>query len=98
MERGVHGSELCLHNSQLLSWAQVPRDNLVIIDGYESRVDAAVNLAHAGKQCKVLVLSPCWNAMAANPSAELASYTASHIHVVLVPTSPPGRGCSRCFA
>ena len=48
------GADLCIHNSHVKSWAELPGDDHIIIGGYESGVDAAVNLAKAGKKCKVL--------------------------------------------
>ena len=39
---------------QVSSWASLDGDERVVIGGYESGVDAAVNLAKAGKQATVL--------------------------------------------
>ena len=41
------GAELCVHNSRVESWARLPGDDFVVIGGYESGADAAVNLAKA---------------------------------------------------
>ena len=43
------GAELCVHNSRVESWARLPGDDFVVIGGYESGADAAVNLAKAGR-------------------------------------------------
>ena len=51
---GIDGAELCVHNSSVRSWAELQGDGFVVIGGYESGVDAAVNLANAGKQSTVL--------------------------------------------
>ena len=42
----------------------------MIIGGYESGMDAAVNLASAGKRCTVLASTPYWKVASADPSAE----------------------------
>ena len=46
---------------------------------YESGVDAAVNLAKAGKQSTVLASTATWNVMTPDPSTELAPYTADRL-------------------
>ena len=83
------GSELCLHNSQVRSWAEVPGDEFIVIGGYESGVDASVNLAKAGKQCRVLASTPCWSIKTEDPSSELAPYTAARLRDVLAPGFMP---------
>lgn len=77
------GAELCMHNSTVRSWATLPGEEYLIIGGYESGVDAAINLSKAGKQCKVLASTPCWSVKTADPSAELAPYTAARLRDVL---------------
>ena len=59
------GMELCLHNSRVRSWATLPGDDFVLIGGYESGADAAVNLARAGKQATVLASHATWNVQTA---------------------------------
>ena len=78
----VAGSELCLHNSRVRSWASLPGDDFVLIGGYESGSDAAVNLAKAGKRCTVLASTASWNVQTADPSTELAPYTAARLRDV----------------
>jgi len=76
------GSELCLHNTRVQSWAALPGDEFVIIGGYESGMDAAINLAKLGKNCKVLASTPFWNIQTGEPSTELAPYTVSRLREV----------------
>jgi len=78
----VAGAELCMHNSRVRSWASLPGDDFVLIGGYESGVDAAVNLAKAGKRSTVLASTATWNVQTADPSAELAPYTAERLREV----------------
>ena len=78
----VGGAELCVHNSRVKSWAELPGDERVVIGGYESGVDAAYNLAKAGKAATVLASTATWNVMIPDPSMELAPYTAERLREV----------------
>eukprot|EP00747_Dinoflagellata_sp_TGD_P167616 gnl/TRDRNA2_/TRDRNA2_192322_c0_seq1.p1 gnl/TRDRNA2_/TRDRNA2_192322_c0~~gnl/TRDRNA2_/TRDRNA2_192322_c0_seq1.p1 ORF type:complete len:628 (-),score=108.01 gnl/TRDRNA2_/TRDRNA2_192322_c0_seq1:95-1978(-) len=69
------GAELCLHNSCVRSWSELPGDDFVVIGGYESGVDAAVNLARAGRRISLLASTPCWEEHHPDPSIDLAPYT-----------------------
>lgn len=83
------GEELCQHNSTVQSWAKLPGEEYLIIGGYESGVDASVNLSKAGKKCKILASTPCWSVKTSDPSAELAPYTAARLRDVLAPSFSP---------
>ena len=83
------GEHLCMHNTFVKSWAKLPGDDYIIIGGYESGVDAAVNLSRAGKECKILASTPCWSVKTDDPSTELAPYTASRLREVLAPGFSP---------
>ena len=78
----VAGAELCVHNSTVRSWRELPGDDFVIIGGYESGVDAAVNLAAAGKRSTVVASTAFWEVAASDPSTELAPYTAARLRAV----------------
>ena len=80
--KALAGAELCVHNSRVRSWAKLPGDDRVVIGGYESGVDAAVNLAKAGKQVTVLASTSTWNVQTPDPSTELAPYTAARLREV----------------
>ena len=56
-----------------------------MIGGYESGVDATVNLSKAGKACTILASASCWSIKTEDPSAELAPYTAARLREVLSP-------------
>jgi len=79
------GAEHCVHNSKVESWAGLPGDERVVIGGYESGVDACVNLARAGKKVTVLASTPTWNVQTPDPSTELAPYTAERLREVTAP-------------
>jgi len=85
----VTGSELCIHNSSVRSWAKLPGDDFVLVGGYESGVDAAVNLAKAGKRCTLLASTATWNVQTADPSTELAPYTAARLREAVASSTPP---------
>ena len=82
------GAEFCVHNSKVESWAGLPGDERVVIGGYESGVDACVNLARAGKRVTVLASTPTWNVQTPDPSTELAPYTAERLREVMSPGFP----------
>ena len=84
----IPGEELCVHNSKVESWAGLPGDERVVIGGYESGVDACVNLARAGKRVTVLASTPTWNVQTPDPSTELAPYTAERLREVMAPGFP----------
>ena len=81
-------AEHCIHNSKVESWAGLPGDERVVIGGYESGVDACVNLARAGKKVTVLASTPTWNVQTPDPSTELAPYTAERLREVMSPGFP----------
>ena len=90
-KKGLPGAELCLHNSEVRSWARLPGDEYIVIGGYESGVDATVHLSRAGKSCRVLASTPTWSIKTTDPSDELAPFTAARLREVLAPgfKTPP---------
>lgn len=50
---GFDGAEHCLHYADVDSWAEVEGDELHLIGGYESGIDAAYQLARLGKKVTV---------------------------------------------
>lgn len=83
------GSDLCLHNSKVFSWASLTGDDYVIIGGYESGIDACYHLAKAGKKTTVLASTRCWRVKTADPSTELAPFTAGRLCEVMAPAFSP---------
>jgi len=81
--------ELCQHNSIVRSWAELPGDEFVVIGGYESGIDAAVQLARAKRAVTVLSSSPCWEENIRDPSGELAPYTRARLKDVMGDASLP---------
>ena len=83
------GSELCLHNSSVRSWEELPGDDFVIIGGYESGMDAAFNLASCEKRCTVLASTAFWRVTTDDPSTELSPYTAERVRDARDAPNPP---------
>eukprot|EP01052_Picozoa_sp_SAG31_P042643 SAG31_NODE_6836_length_1874_cov_2.550986_2_plen_327_part_00 len=83
------GSEHCLHNSKVRSWAELPGDDFVVIGGYESGMDAASNLASCGKRCTVVSSKAYWSVATEDPSTELAPYTAARVRTACSSPTPP---------
>lgn len=69
------GGEFCLHNSQVHSWQEVAGQRVVVIGGFESGIDAAVNLARMGKHVQVLERSKVQQRDGQDPSTSLSPYT-----------------------
>ena len=69
------GAELCVHNAHVDSWSNVKGDNLVVIGGYESGIDAAIHLAGRRKKVTVLAEQPTWLEEEEDPSVSLSPFT-----------------------
>lgn len=79
------GAELCLHNSEVRSWKKLSGEEFIVVGGYESAVDAAVNLSLTGK--KVTILSkndPTADPGTSDPSVALSPYTADRLKAELL--------------
>lgn len=81
------GSDLCLHNSFVRTWQEIPGRQSVVIGGYESGIDAAVHLVRSGKTVQVIERSDVWQADGQDPSAALSPYTLDRLRKV----TPSGR-------
>ena len=69
------GAEHCVHNSQVRSWKELKGDDFLIIGGYESGIDAAVQLCALGKRVRVIDGEEPWNRDDEDPSVVLSPYT-----------------------
>jgi putative flavoprotein involved in K+ transport len=75
------GADLCRHNSQVDSWTKLQGDEFTILGGYESGMDAAVNLVALGKKVKVLDRSGTWGNTDPDPSVSLSPYTLQRVEL-----------------
>lgn len=71
----IPGAELCLHNSRVKSWEHVKGDEIYIIGGYESGIDAAIHLSRLGKKVRVLDRDARWSKKTTDPSENLSPFT-----------------------
>jgi len=69
------GANHCAHNTRIAKWDQVTGDEVLIIGGYESGLDAAVHLARLGKRVTVLDRGTPWDADSSDPSVTASPYT-----------------------
>ena len=69
------GAEFCLHNSLVKSWKYVKGDEIYIIGGYESGMDAAIHLSRLGKKVRVLDRDRIWSKRTTDPSENLSPFT-----------------------
>ncbi len=77
------GAELCLHNSKVADWTKLEGDEFAIIGGYESRVDAAIQLLQNDKTVHLLSRGQPWKEHSADPSNALSPYTRDRLRSTL---------------
>ena len=83
------GAEHCLHNSRVHSWSELSGNDFVVIGGYESGMDAAINLSKHNKRCTVISSTAYWNLATDDPSTELAPFTADRVRKACASEVPP---------
>lgn len=69
------GADLCRHNSRVRSWKSYRGDEVIIIGGYESGLDAAIHLSEQGKRVRVLEKSDVWERLGHDPSTAISTFT-----------------------
>jgi len=79
----LRGARNGLHYGRVRSWADLEGEERLVVGGYESGIDAAYNLAMAGK--KVVVADPAapWESSTGEPSADLSPYTRERLEAAL---------------
>lgn len=80
---GFRGAELCLHNSQVRSWRDLAGEEYVVIGGYESGIDAAIQLSNMGKRVRVLDERASWDVDDSDPSISLSPFTQQRLQRAL---------------
>lgn len=76
------GAALGQHTSLVRSWRTLPGDDFVVVGGYESGLDAAINLALAGKRVRVLERSDVWKQPGHDPSIAISPYTWERVQAI----------------
>jgi putative flavoprotein involved in K+ transport len=72
---GVPGAAHAVPTVTVRRWDEHPGDDVVVIGGYESGVDAAVQLVERGRRVTVLDREEPWSVLHADPSRTLSPYT-----------------------
>lgn len=80
---GFPGANLCTHNSHVASWKELTGKEFVVIGGYESGIDAAVQLSALGKKVRVLDSRTVWKDETSDPSISLSPYTFERLRKAL---------------
>ena len=74
------GASWCPHYAEVENWADFTAPYYTVIGGYESGVDAAVNLVQLGRTVRLLARKPSWDPSSAHdPSLSLSPYTRSRL-------------------
>ena len=85
-DRVFPGSDLALHSSKVSDWSELDGDEFTIIGGYESGVDAALNLVDLGKTVGLHSRGEPWSSDDPDPSRSLSPRTldpVSYTHLTL---------------
>lgn len=83
---GIRGADLCLHNSRVRDWEQTAAGGrqFTLIGGYESGMDAAVNLMRLGKEVHLLSRGHPWDSDDPDPSRSLSPHTRDRLKTALL--------------
>ncbi len=76
------GAALARHYACVRDWRDIPGEEVFVIGGYESGIDAAIGLAQAGKQAIVLDRGAPWLDGDKDPSRSLSPYTKQRLDTV----------------
>lgn len=86
---GIRGADLCTHNSRVRDWEEMASQGhkFTIIGGYESGIDAAINLMNLGKDVHVLSRGEPWGSDDPDPSRSLSPHTRDRLKGALLEAS-----------
>ena len=82
-DRIFPGSNLALHSSKVKDWNDLEGDEFVVIGGYESGIDAALNLVDLGKSVCLYTRGEPWSSIDPDPSRSLSPRTFDRLRTVL---------------
>lgn len=78
------GAHWCPHYAQVTDWADFKAPQYTIIGGFESGVDAAVNLVQLGCHVRLLTRKASWDHKAPyDPSLSLSPHTRQRLHAAI---------------
>jgi len=69
------GAQYCAHYAQVATWKDFEAPRYTVIGGYESGVDATVNLVKLGRHVRLLVRKSSWDRQSDDPSIALSPYS-----------------------
>ncbi len=77
------GGHWCQHYARIEDWSRLEPGHYTVIGGYESGVDAAVNLIRSGHRVRLLARRPTWDLPDVyDPSQALSPYTRERLRDV----------------
>lgn len=82
-DRDFPGAEHAVHSSKVEDWSKLEGDNFTIIGGYESGVDAALNLVNRGKSVRLISRGEPWASDHPDPSQSLSPRTLDRLRTLL---------------
>lgn len=82
-DRDFKGAELALHSSKVADWGELEGEEFTVIGGYESGVDAALQLINKGKSVRLISSGEPWASNHPDPSRSLAPRTLDRLREVL---------------
>ena len=82
-DRDFPGAEHAIHNSQVKDWSTLQGGAFTIIGGYESGIDAALNLIHLGKSVRLISRGEPWTSDHPDPSRSLSPRTFDRLREIL---------------
>jgi putative flavoprotein involved in K+ transport len=80
---GFEGAELATPTSTVPAYERLPGDSRIIIGGYESGMDAALQLVDSGRRVTLLDAGSPWDVVAADPSLALSPWTLDRLRRVM---------------
>lgn len=80
---GFPGAHLALHSSGISDWSTLGGEDFTVIGGYESGVDAALNLIHLGKSVRIISRGEPWSSNHPDPSRSLSPRTFDRLRELL---------------
>lgn len=81
---GIEGADLGVHNSSISDWEQLKGDVFTVIGGYESGIDAAIQLMQLGKKVHLLSRGHPWDSDDPDPSRALSPRTRDRLKNALL--------------
>ena len=75
LESSFPGSELCRHTATIDSYDDIEGNDVIIIGGYESGIDAAYHLAYRDKLVRLFDSGCPWEVNSSDPSIALSPFT-----------------------